>query len=200
MALRTAAPPRSARATSPPFTFAVRAGGRGRPAKGSIELHFTYDEEFGGLWAPAIAGAGADEARPDDRRRLLLRSVTTAHNGCPVKWKSPCTARWPIAVPHTGVDALQAAVAIMNALYAENTRYLQVTSRVPGIKHPYLNIGRIEGGTNTNVIPGKGAQLDRRMILEETAEVEAGIRAVIAQAAWSGSTPSAATRAATPCA
>ena len=72
----------------------------------------------------------------------------------------------------------------MNALYAENTKYQQVTSKVPGIKHPYLNIGRIEGGTNTNVIPGKVVlKLDRRMIPEENpVEVEASIRAVIAQA------------------
>jgi ribosomal protein L18E len=26
---------------------------------------------------------------------------------------------------------------------------------VPGIKHPYVNVGRIEGGTNTIVVPGK---------------------------------------------
>ena len=47
-----------------------------------------------------------------------------------------------------------------------------------------LNIGRIEGGTNTNVVPGKVVlKIDRRMIPEENpAEVEASIRAVIAQA------------------
>jgi len=85
------------------------------------------------------------------------------------------------AVPHTGVDALQAAVFIMNALYAENTAYQKVTSKVPGIKHPYLNIGRIEGGTNTNVIPGKVVlKLDRRMIPEEgAAAVEAEVRQLI---------------------
>ncbi len=57
-------------------------------------------------------------------------------------------------------------------------------SKVPGIKHPYLNIGRIEGGTDANVIPGKVVlKLDRRMIPEENpAEVEASIRAVIAKA------------------
>jgi acetylornithine deacetylase/succinyl-diaminopimelate desuccinylase-like protein len=89
------------------------------------------------------------------------------------------------AIPHTGVDALQGAVQILNALYAQNTRYQQVTSRVPGIRHPYLNVGRIEGGTNTNVVPGKVVfKLDRRMIPDENpAEVEASIRAVIAQAA-----------------
>jgi acetylornithine deacetylase/succinyl-diaminopimelate desuccinylase-like protein len=72
-------------------------------------------------------------------------------------------------------------VFIMNALYAENTVYQKVRSKVAGIKHPYLNIGRIEGGTNTNVIPGKVVlKLDRRMIPEEDpAKVEARIRKVI---------------------
>ncbi|HOW49744.1 MAG TPA: M20/M25/M40 family metallo-hydrolase, partial [Rubrivivax sp.] len=56
---------------------------------------------------------------------------------------------------------------------------------VPGITHPYLNVGRIEGGTNTNVVPGKVVlKLDRRMIPEENpAEVEAAIRQVITSAA-----------------
>jgi acetylornithine deacetylase/succinyl-diaminopimelate desuccinylase-like protein len=111
--------------------------------------------------------------------------VVTAHNGCLQMEVTVHGKMAHAAVPHTGVDALQGAVAIMNALYAENTRYQQVTSQVPGIKHPYLNIGRIEGGTNTNVIPGKVVlKLDRRMIPEEhPAEVEASIRALIARAA-----------------
>jgi acetylornithine deacetylase/succinyl-diaminopimelate desuccinylase-like protein len=56
---------------------------------------------------------------------------------------------------------------------------------VPGITHPYLNVGRIEGGTNTNVVPGKVVlKLDRRMIPEEDpAAVEARLREVIAEAA-----------------
>jgi succinyl-diaminopimelate desuccinylase len=56
---------------------------------------------------------------------------------------------------------------------------------VAGISHPYLNVGRIEGGTNTNVVPGKVMlKLDRRMIPEEDpAAVEADIRRVIAEAA-----------------
>ena len=88
------------------------------------------------------------------------------------------------AVPHTGVDALQAATAVLNALYGENVKYKQVTSKVAGIKHPYVNVGRIEGGTNTNVIPGKVTlKVDRRMIPEENpAEVEATIRAVMTDA------------------
>ncbi|MGE8618380.1 MAG: M20/M25/M40 family metallo-hydrolase, partial [Achromobacter spanius] len=89
------------------------------------------------------------------------------------------------AIPSTGVDALQGAVKILNALYAQNARYQDITSDVPGISHPYLNVGRIEGGTNTNVVPGKVSfKLDRRMIPEENAvEVEADIRRIIQEAA-----------------
>jgi acetylornithine deacetylase/succinyl-diaminopimelate desuccinylase-like protein len=89
------------------------------------------------------------------------------------------------AIPHTGVDALQGAVRILNALYAQNDKYRAITSSVPGITHPYLNVGRIDGGTNTNVVPGKVVfKLDRRMIPEENpVEVEADVRRVIAEAA-----------------
>jgi acetylornithine deacetylase/succinyl-diaminopimelate desuccinylase-like protein len=167
------------------FTFAVRAlEAVARPNKGAIELHFTYDEEFGGLLGPGwLLEKGL--TRPD----LMIAAgfsyeVVTAHNGCLQMEVTVHGKMAHAAVPHTGVDALQGAVAIMNALYAENMQYQQVTSKVPGIKHPYLNIGRIEGGTNTNVIPGKVVlKLDRRMIPEENpADVEAHLHAVIAQA------------------
>jgi acetylornithine deacetylase/succinyl-diaminopimelate desuccinylase-like protein len=89
------------------------------------------------------------------------------------------------AIPDTGVDALQGAVRILQALYAQNERYRAVRSQVPGITHPYLNVGRIEGGTNTNVVPGKVVlRLDRRMIPEEDpVEVETEIRRLITEAA-----------------
>jgi acetylornithine deacetylase/succinyl-diaminopimelate desuccinylase-like protein len=86
------------------------------------------------------------------------------------------------AIPESGVDALQAAVKILNVLYAQNTLYQAISSKVPGITHPYLNVGLIQGGTNTNVVPGKVSfKLDRRMIPEENAaEVEAQLRQLIA--------------------
>jgi len=167
------------------FTFAVRAlEAVARPTKGTIELHFTYDEEFGGLLGPGwLLEQGL--TKPD----LMIAAgfsyeVVTAHNGCLQMEVTVHGKMAHAAVPHTGVDALQGATAIMNALYAENVKYQQVTSKVAGIKHPYLNIGRIEGGTNTNVIPGKVVlKIDRRMIPEENpAEVEASIHAVIAKA------------------
>ena len=168
------------------FTFALRAlEAIARPAKGSVELHFTYDEEFGGLLGPGwLLKNGL--TKPD----LMIAAgfsyeVVTAHNGCLQMEVTVHGKMAHAAIPSTGVDALQGAVKILNALYAQNMLYQQVTSKVEGITHPYLNVGRIEGGTNTNVVPGKVVfKLDRRMIPEENpVEVEANIRKVIADAA-----------------
>ncbi|RZL54096.1 MAG: M20/M25/M40 family metallo-hydrolase [Variovorax sp.] len=168
------------------FTFAVRAlEAVAKPSKGAVELHFTYDEEFGGLLGPGwLLKNGL--TKPD----LMIAAgfsyeVVTAHNGCLQMEVTVHGKMAHAAIPSTGVDALQGAVGILNALYAQNALYREVTSQVEGITHPYLNVGRIEGGTNTNVVPGKVVfKLDRRMIPEENpAEVEAAIRRVIADAA-----------------
>ena len=179
------------------FTFAVRAleawgaSTTGKPAapalRGAVELHFTYDEEFGGEMGPGwLLRHGL--TKPD----LMIAAgfsyeVVTAHNGCLQMEVTVHGKMAHAAIPHTGVDALQGAVKILNSLYVQNTLYRQVRSQVAGITHPYLNVGRIEGGTNTNVVPGKVVfKLDRRMIPEENpAEVEATIRQVIADAAAS---------------
>ncbi|WP_062480832.1 M20 family metallopeptidase [Variovorax boronicumulans] len=168
------------------FTFALRAlEAVAKPTKGSIELHFTYDEEFGGILGPGwLLEKGL--TKPD----LMIAAgfsyeVVTAHNGCLQMEVTVHGKMAHAAVPTTGIDALQGATKILNALYAQNTLYQKVTSKVEGITHPYLNVGRIEGGTNTNVVPGKVVfKLDRRMIPEENpVEVEANIRQVIADAA-----------------
>ncbi|MPT39309.1 MAG: M20/M25/M40 family metallo-hydrolase [Achromobacter sp.] len=168
------------------YTFALRAlEAVARPTRGAIELHFTYDEEFGGLLGPGwLLSQGL--TRPD----LLIAAgfsyeVVTAHNGCLQMEVTVHGKMAHAAIPATGVDALQAAVKILDALYGQNARYREIRSQVPGISHPYLNIGRIEGGTNTNVVPGKVVfKLDRRMIPEENAaDVEADIRRIIAETA-----------------
>jgi len=168
------------------FTFAVRAlEAAARPQQGRIELHFTYDEEFGGELGPGwLLKNGL--TKPE----LMIAAgfsyeVVTAHNGCLQLEVTVHGKMAHAAVPDTGVDALHGAVQILNALYAQNAQYKKITSAVPGITHPYLNVGTIEGGTNTNVIPGKVTfKLDRRMIPEEDpAQVEAAIRRVIHDAA-----------------
>jgi succinyl-diaminopimelate desuccinylase len=111
--------------------------------------------------------------------------VVTAHNGSLQLQVTVHGVMAHAAIPESGVDALHAAVQILNALYAQNRRYKGIVSEVPGITHPYLNVGRIEGGTNTNVVPGKVIfKLDRRMIPEENpVEVEESIRQLIADSA-----------------
>jgi len=168
------------------FTFALRAlESLKAKLKGTVELHFTYDEEFGGEMGPGWL-LRHNLTKPD----LMIAAgfsheVVTAHNGCLQMEVTVHGKMAHAAIPHTGVDALQGAVQILNALYAQNRLYKGITSQVPGISHPYLNVGRIEGGTHTNVVPGKVVfKLDRRMIPEENpADVEARIRAIIADAA-----------------
>ena len=168
------------------FTFAVRAlESLQAKLKGAVELHFTYDEEFGGELGPGWLLRN-QLTHPD----LVIAAgfsyeVVTAHNGCLQLEVTVHGKTAHAAIPDTGVDALQGAVQILAALYAQNRLYKGIRSRIPGIKSPYLNVGRIEGGTNTNVVPGKVAfKLDRRMIPEEDpAEVEASIREVIGDTA-----------------
>jgi succinyl-diaminopimelate desuccinylase len=175
------------------FTFAVRALEAAFAArlKGAVELHFTYDEEFGGELGPGwLLKNGL--TKPD----LMIAAgfsyeVVTAHNGCLQMEVTVQGEMAHAAIPDSGVDALQGAVHIMQALYALNADYLGVTSQVTGITHPYLNIGHIAGGTNTNVVPGKVVfKLDRRMIPEEDpVAVEASILQTIETAAASYQPP-----------
>jgi len=164
------------------FTFALRAlQALGLPLKGAVELHFTYDEEFGGELGPGwLLAQGL--TKPD----LLIAAgfsyqVVTAHNGCLQMEVTLHGLASHAAYPETGVDALQAANQLLTALYAYNGVLRQRRSQVRGITHPYLNVGRIEGGSNTNVVPGKVViKLDRRMIPEEdAAAVETELRALI---------------------
>jgi succinyl-diaminopimelate desuccinylase len=174
------------------FSFAVRAlESLGASLRGGVELHFTYDEEFGGEMGPGwLLKNGI--TKPD----LMMAAgfsyqVVVAHNGCLQLEVTVHGEMSHAAIPDTGTDALQGATHILNALYALNRDYLKVTSKVEGITHPYLNVGLISGGTNTNVIPGKVVfKVDRRMIPEEDpAQVEASLRATIAAAAASFAPP-----------
>jgi acetylornithine deacetylase/succinyl-diaminopimelate desuccinylase family protein len=168
------------------YTFAVRAlEAVAKPTTGSVELLFTYDEEFGGEVGPGWL-LKKKIIKPD----LMIAAgfsyqVITAHNGCLQMEVTVHGKMAHAAIPHSGVDALQAAVKILNVLYAQNTLYQQITSQVEGINHPYLNVGMIEGGTNTNVVPGRVSfKLDRRMIPEENpAQVEATLRQLITDTA-----------------
>ncbi|MBL8340287.1 MAG: M20/M25/M40 family metallo-hydrolase [Rubrivivax sp.] len=164
------------------YTFALCAlRGSKAALKGTVELHFTYDEEFGGELGPGwLLRHGL--TKPD----YLIAAgfsyqVVTAHCGCLQLEVALHGLASHAAYPHTGVDALQAANRLLTALYAHNEGLRARQSAIEGITHPYLNVGHIEGGTNTNVVPGKVVlKLDRRMIPEEDVHaVEAEVRALI---------------------
>jgi succinyl-diaminopimelate desuccinylase len=168
------------------YTFALRAlEAVAKPKQGCVDLLFTYDEEFGGELGPGLLLKNGT-IKPD----LMIAAgfsyqVITAHNGCLQLEVTVHGKMAHAAIPDSGVDALQAAVQLLNALFAQNAILKNVRSEVVGITHPYLNVGMIEGGTNTNVVPGRVSfKLDRRMIPEENPEqVEADLRTLIAQTA-----------------
>ncbi|MGA0610200.1 M20/M25/M40 family metallo-hydrolase [Caldimonas sp. KR1-144] len=164
------------------YAFALRAiESLAAPLNGAVELHFTYDEEFGGELGPGwLLAHGL--TKPD----LLIAAgfsyqVVTAHNGCLQFEVALHGTASHAAYPETGVDALQAANRLLTALFAHNDVLRSRRSQVAGITHPYLNVGRIEGGSNTNVVPGKVVlRLDRRLIPEEDiGAVEAEVRSLI---------------------
>jgi len=168
------------------YTYALRAlEALDTPLQGGVELYFTYDEEFGGELGPGwLLAQGV--IQPD----LVVAAgfsyqVVTAHNGCLQLEVMVHGTMGHAAVPETAVDALQAATRVLVALYEENTRLRRTKSAVKGINHGYVNVGRIEGGTHTNVVPGTVLlKIDRRMIPEENpAEVETALRRLIADAA-----------------
>lgn len=151
---------------------------------GAVELHFTFDEEVGGLIGPKWL---LDQriVRPDYCISAgFSYSVVTAHNGCLHLAVTAHGKSAHAAAPETGADALRAMTAILQALYAERKDYPKRVSNHPGIGHPNLTVGLISGGINTNVVPDVVAiRFDRRMIPEEDpAEVESHLRQVVARA------------------
>jgi acetylornithine deacetylase/succinyl-diaminopimelate desuccinylase-like protein len=166
------------------YIFATRAlEALGAALRGAVELHFTYDEEFGGVLGPGWL-LEQKLTRPDYVLAAgFSYNVVTAHNAC-LQFEVTVHGRATHgSMPETGHDALQAANAILNAIYGALPGLKDIRSSIPGISHPTMIVGRIDGGTNTNVVPGKVVlKMDRRMIPEEDPAVEAGVRKLIEDA------------------
>ena len=167
------------------FTFALdalkAAEKAGAKFNGTVELHFTYDEEFGGLLGPGYL-LEINATKPDYVIGASFSyAIVTAHNGCLQFEVTVHGTATHGSMPETGDDALQAANAILNAIYGKLPDLGKIISKVAGINTPTMLVGQINGGTNTNVVPGKVVlKMDRRMIPEEyPAEVEAQVRAMI---------------------
>jgi len=148
---------------------------------GTVELHLTYDEEVSGFIGPKWILDSAI-SKPDYAICAgFTYFVATGHNGC-LQLEIEIAGRSAhAAMPDSGVDALVAATTVLDALYRHRETYRTVTSAIPGIESSTLVVGRIEGGTSTNVVPGSVIlRLDRRIIPDEDpAEVEGTLRALI---------------------
>jgi succinyl-diaminopimelate desuccinylase len=170
------------------YAFALRAlqqlQAQGTPLAGTVELHLTYDEETGGMTGPGwLLSQGL--SKPDYvLSAAFSHHVIVAHNGClhlevTLRGKSAHAAR-----PDTGHDAIEAAATLLPALYRHRDTLAQRPSQTPGITHPTLVVGLIQGGINTNVVADMlSLRIDRRIVPEEVPEaVEAELREVIAAA------------------
>lgn len=167
------------------YAFALDALKRsGLPLKGTVELHFTYDEEIGGEVGPGwILETGL--TKPDYAVSAgFSYAVVVAHNGCLHLEVEVIGKSAHAALPFTGIDALEGATHILAALYAYRDTLQAKVSDVPGIGSPQLTVGLISGGINTNVVPDRVTfRLDRRIVPGENPDqVEAEVRGVIAKA------------------
>ena len=157
---------------------------QGLELNGTVELHLTYDEEIGGDIGPGWI-IEQKLSKPD----LVIcagfsYAVTTAHNGCLHLEVTVNGKSGHAAIPETGHDALKAATAVLNAIYEYQQQLQQRRSQVPGIGTATINVGLIQGGINTNVVPDRVTmRIDRRIIPEESPEAaERELRSLIQNA------------------
>ncbi len=161
------------------YTFALRAlqdaAAQGARFDGTVELHFTYDEEVGGAIGPEWLLARKISTPDLAFSAGFSYGITTAHNGCLHLEVEVIGKSGHAAEPEKGVDALEAANGLLTDLYALRKTYGALRSTIAGIGSPTLVVGLIKGGINTNVVPDKVVfRIDRRIIPEENpAEVEA---------------------------
>lgn len=154
----------------------------GIPLAGSVELHITYDEETGGAAGPGWI-LEQQLSTPDYVLSAAFSyHVITAHNGCLHLEVTVCGTSAHAAMPDSGVDAIEAGVPLLQALYRYRDSLRERLSATPGISHPTLVVGLISGGINTNVVGDRlTLRLDRRITPEESPEaVEAELRELIA--------------------
>ena len=156
---------------------------------GTVELHFTYDEEAGGMIGPQwLIEQGLTKASLAISAGFSY-AITTAHNGVLHLEVTLRGRQAHAAMPATGRDALEAAVPVLAAVYGERKRLAGIVSAEKGIGSPQITIGLISGGINTNVVPDSVSfRIDRRIIPEEAGDVvERDLVALIEGAVLDGS-------------
>ncbi len=108
------------------YAFALRAlqamAASGTALNGSVELHFTYDEEVGGDIGPRLL-LEEGLTKPDYAIAAgFSYAVTTSHNGCLHLEVTVRGRQGHAAMPESGVDALAATTRVLQALYDSRRR------------------------------------------------------------------------------
>lgn len=167
------------------YAFAVLALRDAGLTHGTVELHITADQETGGELGPRWL-----LARGLTRPQMALcagssYTVATTHSGCLRLALTFTGVAAPAAAPELGRDALEAAMMLLGALYAQRRSYAIVRSATPGIGSPTLVAGCIEGGTSPTLVPSDVTiQLARQILPEESpARVERELTAFIERTA-----------------
>ena len=143
------------------------AGGKNRPAHTQIVFAGLIDEENAQAGSRALAASGfkADLAIVGEPTKL---QVVTAHKGS--LWLQ-LTAHGQAAhgaTPHLGKNAIHEMARIVDALETDYAKQLKRR------KHPLLgsgtvNVGKISGGTQPNIVPDACViEIDRRTLPGET--------------------------------
>ncbi|MEH7076712.1 ArgE/DapE family deacylase [Neobacillus drentensis] len=164
--------------------LALKHAGISQQLDGQVDLAFTFDEETGGELGPKrLLDQGI--LTPDQAIAAgFTYSAVNAHNGCLHFEVKTIGKSAHAALPHTGIDALEATTKILNSLYEYRQTLAAKKSSVPGIDHPTLVVGLISGGINTNVVPDECTiRVDRRLIPgEDGVQAEAEFRSVVEEA------------------
>jgi hypothetical protein len=106
----------------------ARAGITWAPLRGGVELHFTYDEEFGGEMGPGWLLEGHHQARPDAGCRLQLPGGGGAQR-LPAAGSDRARRDEPCRHPGHRHRRPAGRHPHPDALYALNRDYLQVRPR-----------------------------------------------------------------------
>ncbi len=143
---------------------------RGGPLKGEVLFTFVTDEEsLGPNGMCFLRKQGI--VKPDI---LLLgaptnNSLITTERG--VLWVEVTTTGRPAHAgqPEDGDNAILRMIRIIDRLDSEMSSRL--SQRIDGDMRSTINIGKLHGGKNTNVVPSKCiAQIDRRLLPTETVD------------------------------
>ncbi len=144
---------------------ALAASGRKPPV--NVQLVLTIDEEMGfsGVKHLVKGGYRADAVVIGEPTDL---SVVVAHKGTQRWWIELAGKSAHSAKPHLGVNAIHRAASLVTEIQEIYTEELKRRQH-PLLGSPTVNVSKIEGGTQVNLVPGATRLLiDRRVLPGET--------------------------------